>query len=72
MTNSGGGARFLFPEPTNIGMIIIKKKKIICLKTCTQHCPMFSSNCSQSLHEPHLNKMKQLFSLQLKIAAIYF
>lgn len=71
MTNSEGGAHFVFPDPANIGMII-RKKIIICLKTCTQHCPLFSSNCSQSLQEPHLNKMKQLFSLQLKITEIYF
>lgn len=70
MTNSGGGVHFLFLDPANISVIIIKK--IICLKTCTHHCPMFSSNCSQNLQESHLNKMKQLFSLQLKIAVIYF
>lgn len=29
MTNSGGGPHFLFPDPTNVGMIIIKKNYML-------------------------------------------
>lgn len=29
MTDLGGGVRFLFPVPTNIGMIIIKKNYVL-------------------------------------------